>query len=105
MLAAQLLAATTPAWLAAHRHALAQRRDHLAALPAAHLPAWRAQQPRAGLSLWAELPLDSADALAHVAARHGVTVAAGSTRCLDPRHHHYIPRFFPQPPGTPALAV
>ena len=105
MLAAQLLAATTADWLTAHRHALGQRRDHLAALLAAHLPAWRAQQPRAGLSLWAELPLDSADAFAHVAARHGVTVAAGSTCCLDRCHHHYIRLSFAEPLGTLELAV
>src|SRR5260370_41675944 len=79
MLAAQLLAATTPAWLAAHRHALAQRRDHLAALPAAHLPAWRAQQPRAGVSLWPRLPPDSANPLAHAPTPPGLAAAAHPT--------------------------
>lgn len=105
MLTAQLLAAITPDWLAVHREALAQRRDHLAALLAARLPAWRTQPPAAGLSLWAELPLDSADTFAHVAARHGVTIAAGSTCCLDRRHHHYIRLSFAEPPGTLELAV
>lgn len=105
MLTAQLLGAITPDWLAVHREALAQRRDHLAALLAARLPAWRTQPPAAGLSLWAELPLDSADTFAHVAARHGVTIAAGSTCCLDRRHHHYIRLSFAEPPGTLELAV
>jgi DNA-binding transcriptional MocR family regulator len=95
---AQLLAAIGPGWLAAHRRALAQRRDRLAALLAARLPAWRVHPPSAGLSLWAELPLDSADAFAHVAARHGVTVAAGST-------HQYIRLSFAEPLGTLELAV
>jgi DNA-binding transcriptional MocR family regulator len=89
-LTAQLLAAIGPDWLAAHRSALARRRDHLADMLAARLPAWRIQKPPAGLSLWAELPLDSADAFAHVAARHRVTIAPGSAACVDSRHHHYI---------------
>ena len=101
----QLLAAVGPDWLGAHRGALAQRRDHLAALLAAHLPAWRAQLPSAGLSLWVELPLDSADAFAHVAARHGVTVAPGSTACVDRRHHRYIRLSFAEPLDTLELAA
>ncbi len=105
VLAAQFLAGITPDWLTAHREALAQRRDHLAELLAARLPAWRVQPPAAGLSLWAELPLDSADTFAHVATRHGVTVAAGSTCCLDHRHHHYIRLSFAAPPGTLELAA
>jgi len=105
VLTAQLLASITPDWLTVCREALAQRRDHLTELLAVRLPAWRTQRPAAGLSLWAELPLDSADAFAHVAAQHGVTVAAGSTCCLDRRHHHYIRLSFAEPPGTLELAV
>jgi DNA-binding transcriptional MocR family regulator len=104
-LTAQLLAAVGPEWLPAHRSALAQRRDHLVALLTAHLPAWRTHLPAAGLSLWAELPLDSADAFAHAAARHGVTVAAGSTACLDRRHHRYLRLSFAEPLDTLELAV
>lgn len=104
-LTAQLLAAVGPAWLGAHRRALAERRDHLAGLLASHLPAWRTGQQAAGLSLWVELPLDSADAFAHVAARHGVTIAAGSTACLDQRHHRYIRLSFAERPDTLELAV
>jgi len=104
-LTAQLLAAVGPGWLTAHRSALAQRRDHLAGLLITHLPAWRAQPPSAGLSLWVELPLDSADAFAHVAARHGVTIAAGSTACIDRRHHHYIRLSFAEQLDTLELAV
>jgi DNA-binding transcriptional MocR family regulator len=89
-LAARLLAAIGPDWLAAHRGVLARRRDHLADLLAARLPAWRVQRPCAGLSLWAELPLDSADAFAFVAARHRVTIAPGSAACVDSRHRHFV---------------
>ncbi|HEY6279054.1 MAG TPA: PLP-dependent aminotransferase family protein [Streptosporangiaceae bacterium] len=104
-LAGQLLAAVDADWLAAHRGALTARRDHLTTLLAAQLPAWRVQPPDAGLSLWAELPLDSADAFAHAAARHGVAVAAGSTACVDGRHRRYLRISFAEPPGTLELAV
>jgi DNA-binding transcriptional MocR family regulator len=104
-LAAQLLAGAGPAWLAAHRAALAERRDHLIALLGAYLPAWRVSKPAAGLSLWVELPLESAEAFAHVAARHGVTVAAGSTACLDNGHLGYIRLSFAEQLDTLELAA
>ncbi len=103
--AARLLAAVGPGWLGAHREALAQRRDHLTALIGAHLPSWRARSPQAGLSLWVALPVGSADAFAHAAARHGVTVAAGSVACLDGRHGGYLRLSFAEPLGTLTLAV
>lgn len=105
VLAAQLLAAIGPQWLAAHRAALVQRRDHLLALLATHLPSWRAEAPAAGLSLWAELPLDNADAFAHVTARHGVTIAAGSAACVDGLHHQFVRLSLAEPLDTLELAV
>ncbi len=104
-LAAQLLAAIDAGWLAAHRDALTHRRDHLAALVGAHLPAWRAERPAAGLSLWAELPLDSADAYVQAAARHGVSVMPGGAACADGRHRHFVRLSFAEQPGTLELAV
>jgi DNA-binding transcriptional MocR family regulator len=104
-IAAQLLAALTPQWLAAHRAALTQRRDHLAALIREHLPAWTVQPPQAGLSLWAELPVSSADAFTHAAARHGVTVAPGALACVDGRHHNYVRLSFAEQPAALNLAA
>jgi DNA-binding transcriptional MocR family regulator len=104
-LTARLLAAIGPDWLAAHRAALTQRRDHLTALLAAHLPAWRVRPPDAGLSLWAELPLETADAFTLVAARHGVAVLAGGPACADGQHRHFIRLSFAEQPGTLELAV
>jgi DNA-binding transcriptional MocR family regulator len=104
-LTAQLLAAIDAHWLAAHREALTQRRDLLAALIAAHLPAWRAQPPEAGLSLWAELPLNSADAFALAAARHGVTIMAGSSACADGQHRAFVRLSFAEQPSTLELAA
>jgi DNA-binding transcriptional MocR family regulator len=103
--AARLLAAVSPDWLAAHRAALTQRRDHMTGLIRTHLPAWRIRSPQAGLSLWVELPVGSADTFAHVAARYGVTVAAGSAACVDGRHGRHLRLSFAEPPDTLALAV
>jgi DNA-binding transcriptional MocR family regulator len=52
-----------------------------------------------------ELPVGSAEAFAHAAARHGVTVAAGSAACLDGRHGRHLRLSFAQPHDTLALAV
>lgn len=104
-LTAQLLAAIDADWLTSHRTALARRRDHFTALLSSYLPAWRVEPPAAGLSLWAELPLESADTFAHVAARHGVTIAAGSTACVDNHHNHHIRLSFAEPLGTLELAA
>jgi DNA-binding transcriptional MocR family regulator len=102
---AQLLASVTPGWLAAHRAALTRRRDHLVALIGEQLPAWRVTRPEAGLSLWAELPLASADAFTHAAARHGVTITPGSTACVCGGHGNYVRLSFAEQPGTLELAA
>lgn len=104
-LAARLLAAVDAAWLGAHRAALTERRDLLTALIGEHLPAWRARPPDAGLSLWAELPLDASDAFTLAAARHGVTVMAGSAACADGRHRQFVRLSFAEQPSTLELAV
>jgi DNA-binding transcriptional MocR family regulator len=104
-MAARLLAAISPGWLTAHRAALSQRRDQLTASLAAHLPAWRVQPPQAGLSLWAELPLATADAFAQAAARHGVTIMPGGAACADGQHRHFVRLSFAERQGTLELAV
>jgi len=105
VLTAQLLAAIDDRWLDDLRAALSARRDHLQSLLAAALPAWRAVTPRAGLSLWVELPVASADVFAHVASRHGVVVAPGSTMCHDGHHQNGIRLSFAEPLPTLELAV
>jgi DNA-binding transcriptional MocR family regulator len=103
---ARLLGEITAGWLAAHRAALTERRDHLVRLVGEYLPAWRVSAPEAGLSLWAELPLTSADAFAHAAARHGVTIAPGSTACVcGGAHANYVRLSFAEQPGTLELAA
>jgi DNA-binding transcriptional MocR family regulator len=103
---ARLLGEITADWLAAHRVALTERRDHLVRLVREYLPAWRVSAPEAGLSLWAELPLTSADAFAHAAARHGVTITPGSTACVcGGAHANYVRLSFAEQPGTLELAA
>jgi DNA-binding transcriptional MocR family regulator len=102
---AQLLQDITPGWLEGHRLALARRRDYLLALIAEHLPAWRVRSPRAGLSLWAQLPLATADPFAHAAARHGVTVTPGSAACVCGAHGNHIRLSFAERPATLELAA
>ncbi|WP_435747794.1 PLP-dependent aminotransferase family protein [Microbacterium sp. PMB16] len=62
-------------------------------LMAEHLPDWRIDSPRGGLSLWAALPLGSAAALARVAATHGVSIAgsAAFAASVSPDDHIRIP--------------
>jgi DNA-binding transcriptional MocR family regulator len=103
--AARLLASVDEDWLAAHRRALVARRDHLAGLVGTLLPAWRLSAPAAGLSLWVWLPVAEAAAFAHVAGRHGVTVATGSTACVDGQHHGYLRLSFAEQLDTLTLAV
>jgi DNA-binding transcriptional MocR family regulator len=102
---AQLLEGITPGWLAAHRLALASRRDYLLALIGEHLPAWRVRPPQAGLSLWAQLPLTTADPFAHAAARHGVTLTPGSAACVCGTHGNHVRLSFAERPGPLELAA
>lgn len=62
-------------------------------LMARHLPEWSFVEPRGGLSLWARLPIGSADALARVAAVHGVSVAGSGefAASTSPDDHIRIP--------------
>jgi DNA-binding transcriptional MocR family regulator len=102
---ARLLTAIDAEWLAAHRIALARRRDHLIGLIGDRLPGWRAVRPAAGLSLWVEVPVDNVDAFAHTAARHGVVIAPGRTACVDGRHHGFARVSFAEQFDLLTLAV
>ena len=62
-------------------------------LMAEHLPDWTFREPRGGLALWAALPVGSADALARIAAVHGVAVAGSGEFAagVSPDDHIRIP--------------
>ncbi|MCK2034650.1 PLP-dependent aminotransferase family protein [Microbacterium sp. SSW1-49] len=62
-------------------------------LMAEHLPDWRYDPPRGGLSLWVALPVGSSAALVRVAATHGVSIAgsAAFAASASPDDHIRIP--------------
>jgi DNA-binding transcriptional MocR family regulator len=55
-----------------------ERLGLLQRLMAEHLSDWQVDPPRGGLSLWVALPAGSADALARIAATHGVSIAGSA---------------------------
>jgi DNA-binding transcriptional MocR family regulator len=82
LVAAELLADPAPV-LAAQRATLRARRDALADALRATLPGWQFAVPAGGLSLWIDLGAPRSSALAAVADRHGVRVAAGPRFGVD----------------------
>lgn len=69
---------------------LGQRLRVLGDLLARHLPNWTWSKPDGGLLLWARLPGGSAEELAQIAQRHGVTIVAGSANSPDHRFADYV---------------
>jgi DNA-binding transcriptional MocR family regulator len=95
LVAAELLAHAGDV-LATRREQLRARR---AALAAALPPGWRAPRPAGGLSLWVELDAPRSTALAAVADRHGVRVAAGPRFGVDGAFERFVrlPYTLPEP--------
>ncbi|WP_052668771.1 aminotransferase class I/II-fold pyridoxal phosphate-dependent enzyme [Nitriliruptor alkaliphilus] len=60
--------------LTVRREALRSRYDALASALTEQLPGWRFERPTGGLSLWVDLGGAPGDAIAQLAARHGVLV-------------------------------
>jgi DNA-binding transcriptional MocR family regulator len=98
LIATELLADPEPV-LDAQRATLRARRDALAAAVRATLPGWRFVAPAGGLSLWAELDAPRSSALAAVADRHGVRVAAGPRFGVDGAFERFVrlPYNLPEP--------
>jgi len=82
LIAAELLA-DPEAVLSRRRASLRARRDALAAAVRSALPGWRFSLPHGGLSLWIELEAPRSSALAAVASRHGLRLAAGPRFGVD----------------------
>jgi DNA-binding transcriptional MocR family regulator len=83
--------------LPARREQLRSRRDALAAaLP----PQWRFTTPRGGLCLWVELDAPRSTALAAIADRHGVRVAAGPRFGVDGAFERFVRLPFTLPEET-----
>ncbi len=95
LVAAELLAQADEI-LPARRAELRSRRATLAAaLP----PSWHAPLPAGGLTLWVELDAPRSTALAAVADRHGVRVAAGPRFGVDGAFERFVrlPYTLPEP--------
>jgi DNA-binding transcriptional MocR family regulator len=74
----------------ARRRTLINRRDHLLALLARHLPHWDVPSPPGGLSLWAEMPRPEASALAAMAQGEGLRIAPGPRFGLDGAFERFV---------------
>jgi DNA-binding transcriptional MocR family regulator len=87
--------------IAAHRRALLrERRDLTQALLRRHLPDWRWEEPRGGLSLWVRLPAGDADDLGQRALRHGVDITPGSAHGAGHEHLDHLRVSYGQPPDV-----
>jgi DNA-binding transcriptional MocR family regulator len=104
LVATELLADPEPV-LAAQRAVLRARRDALVAAVRATLPAWRFAVPPGGLSLWAQLDAPRSSALAAVADRHGVRVAAGPRFGVDGAFERFMRLPYNLPEAVLADAV
>ncbi|MFC4903875.1 PLP-dependent aminotransferase family protein [Kocuria oceani] len=79
-----------PDVLPARREQLRVQRTALVALLGEHLPGWRFEVPPGGLSLWAELPEPVSSALAALAPRHGLRLAAGPRFGVDGTFERFL---------------
>ena len=88
------------------REGARSRRDALAAALRATLPAWRFDLPAGGLSLWIELDAPRSTALAAIADRHGMRLAAGPRFGVDGAFERYLrlPYSLPTPVLEDAVA-
>ncbi|MCR6703695.1 MAG: PLP-dependent aminotransferase family protein [Cellulomonas sp.] len=99
------LLADRDAVLARRRQQLRERRDLVRALIAQRLPSWTPNRPAGGLSLWVDLGAPVSSALAALAPRHGVRVAAGPAFGVEPGLERYLRVPFTEPPDRLELAV
>lgn len=104
LVVAELLA-EGDAVLGPRRAGLATRRDALAKLVRDSLPGWRFESPGGGLALWCQLDAAVSSALAAVADRHGVRVAAGPRFGVDGafERHLRLPYTLPEAQLTDAV--
>jgi len=102
---AALLDTIDDAWLTVLRTTLVERRELLVRLIGDRLPAFAVHRPAAGLSVWVDVPVVSADAFVHVASQHGVEVVGGSSTCRDGRHLGFVRLSFAEPLETLTLGV
>jgi DNA-binding transcriptional MocR family regulator len=98
LIAVELLAGAEDV-LTRQRAGARARRDTFAAALRETLPAWRFRLPGGGLSLWVELDAPRSTALAAIADRHGLRLAAGPRFGVDGAFERYVrlPFSLPEP--------
>jgi DNA-binding transcriptional MocR family regulator len=98
LVAVELLAGAEDV-LVRQRAAARSRRDAFVAALATHLPEWRVTRPAGGLSLWAELDAPRSTALAAIADRYGLRLAAGPRFGVDGAFERFVrlPFSLPEP--------
>jgi DNA-binding transcriptional MocR family regulator len=89
LMAVDLLAGAE-AVLERQRAGARERRDQFAAALREHVPTWRLNDPRGGLSFWVELDAPRSTALAAVADRHGTRLAAGPRFGVDGGFERFV---------------
>lgn len=89
LVAAELLTADDGT-LERRRAGLRERRGLLLDALADELPGWRPNAPAGGLALWVDLGAPLSSALAALAPRHGVRVAAGTAFSVDGSFEDYL---------------
>ena len=87
------------------RRVFAERRDLAMGLLEHRLPEWDCTAPAGGLSLWARLPAGTADALAPIAGRHGVTFLPGGAASADDAHPEWLRLSFAETPDRLAEGI
>ena len=84
---------------------LRRNRESLLELLAEHLPEWRVERPRGGLTAWCRLPTPSSTALTVIAPDFGVRLAAGPRFGIGGAFEHFMRVPYTLPPARLETAV
>jgi DNA-binding transcriptional MocR family regulator len=87
------------------RRLYAARRDAMLAALAERAPSWRAEAPRGGLAVWADLGDTSSTRLAQRATAHGVRITPGPRFTVTGTHDHWVRLPFVDDPDRIAEGV
>lgn len=104
-LAAMALLRDEGADLDERRDQIRRQRDHLRNLLNRRLPDWIHEAPQGGLSIWTELPVPVATALAYAAREQGLRIAPGSRFGVDGALDRYLRLPFSMPENDLDIAV
>jgi DNA-binding transcriptional MocR family regulator len=89
----------------ARRREFRSRFEHLCGLLREKLPEWSWVRPEGGLTLWVRLPAPTAEELARVALRHGVSIVPGPVHSPSGGHPDHVRLPFVMEPSVLAEGV